>query len=138
MAAACGVGRAMMILRGALISVCIVSAALTAQTTRTATAMCGDVGRALTADPRVSGVVFTGSTATARTVAQTMAAHLAPGTPLIAETGGLNGMIVDSSALKEQAVVDTTEEELQTHLGVPAEEVPAILVECSKAIQHQG
>ena len=39
---------------------------------------------------------------------------------------------------EEQVVVDTTEEELQTHLGVPAEEVPAILVECSKAIQHQG
>ena len=65
-----------------------------------------DVGYALTADPRIDGVVFTGSTATARRVSQTMADSLAPGTPLIAETGGLNVMIVDSSALNEQAVVD--------------------------------
>ncbi|MTD98929.1 bifunctional proline dehydrogenase/L-glutamate gamma-semialdehyde dehydrogenase PutA [Paracoccus sp. YIM 132242] len=64
------------------------------------------VGAALTADPRVKGVVFTGSTATAQTIARTMAANLAPGTPLIAETGGLNAMIVDSTALPEQAVRD--------------------------------
>ena len=48
------------------------------------------VGAALTADPRVRGVVFTGSTDTARTIARTMAEKLVPGTPLIAETGGLN------------------------------------------------
>ena len=64
------------------------------------------VGTALTADPRVAGIVFTGSTETARTIARTMAANLAPGTPLIAETGGLNAMIVDSTALPEQAVRD--------------------------------
>ncbi|MGN7870876.1 bifunctional proline dehydrogenase/L-glutamate gamma-semialdehyde dehydrogenase PutA [Paracoccus sp. 22332] len=64
------------------------------------------VGAALSADPRVRGVVFTGSTDTARTIARTMAAKLAPGTPLIAETGGLNAMIVDSTALPEQAVRD--------------------------------
>ena len=64
------------------------------------------VGAALTADPRVRGVVFTGSTATAQTIAGTMAANLTPGTPLIAETGGLNAMIVDSTALPEQAVRD--------------------------------
>ncbi|WP_295045766.1 bifunctional proline dehydrogenase/L-glutamate gamma-semialdehyde dehydrogenase PutA [uncultured Paracoccus sp.] len=64
------------------------------------------VGAALTADPRVAGTVFTGSTDTARTIARTMAAHLTPGTPLIAETGGLNAMIVDSTALPEQAVRD--------------------------------
>ena len=66
----------------------------------------GVAGAALTADPRVKGVVFTGSTATAQTIARTMAANLAPGTPLIAETGGLNAMIVDSTALPEQAVRD--------------------------------
>ncbi|SEH91261.1 bifunctional proline dehydrogenase/L-glutamate gamma-semialdehyde dehydrogenase PutA [Paracoccus alkenifer] len=64
------------------------------------------VGTALTSDPRVAGLVFTGSTATAQTIARTMAANLAPGTPLIAETGGLNAMIVDSTALPEQAVRD--------------------------------
>ncbi|MFV0303659.1 MAG: bifunctional proline dehydrogenase/L-glutamate gamma-semialdehyde dehydrogenase PutA, partial [Paracoccus sp. (in: a-proteobacteria)] len=67
----------------------------------------GDVvGTALASDARVGGVVFTGSTATARTIARNMAEHLAPGTPLIAETGGLNAMIVDSTALPEQAVRD--------------------------------
>ena len=64
------------------------------------------VGAALTSDPRVKGIVFTGSTATARRIAQTAAEHLEPGTPLIAETGGLNAMIVDSTALPEQAVRD--------------------------------
>ncbi|MCJ8138976.1 bifunctional proline dehydrogenase/L-glutamate gamma-semialdehyde dehydrogenase PutA [Falsirhodobacter halotolerans] len=64
------------------------------------------VGTALASDPRIGGIVFTGSTATAQTIARTMAAHLAPGTPLIAETGGLNAMIVDSTALAEQAVRD--------------------------------
>lgn len=64
------------------------------------------VGAALTADPRVAGLVFTGSTDTAQTIARTMAANLTPGTPLIAETGGLNAMIVDSTALPEQAVRD--------------------------------
>jgi RHH-type proline utilization regulon transcriptional repressor/proline dehydrogenase/delta 1-pyrroline-5-carboxylate dehydrogenase len=64
------------------------------------------VGAALTADARIAGVVFTGSTATAQIIARSMAAHMAPGTPLIAETGGLNAMIVDSTALPEQAVRD--------------------------------
>ncbi|WP_207100360.1 bifunctional proline dehydrogenase/L-glutamate gamma-semialdehyde dehydrogenase PutA [Paracoccus shandongensis] len=64
------------------------------------------VGTALSRDRRVKGVVFTGSTATAQTIARTMAANLTPGTPLIAETGGLNAMIVDSTALPEQAVRD--------------------------------
>lgn len=64
------------------------------------------VGTAMTSDPRVAGLVFTGSTDTARTIARTMAANLTPGTPLIAETGGLNAMIVDSTALPEQAVRD--------------------------------
>ncbi|MFC7702819.1 bifunctional proline dehydrogenase/L-glutamate gamma-semialdehyde dehydrogenase PutA [Plastorhodobacter daqingensis] len=64
------------------------------------------VGAALTSDPRVDGVCFTGSTETAQTIRRAMAAHLAPGAPLIAETGGLNVMIVDSTALPEQAVRD--------------------------------
>ena len=66
----------------------------------------GAVGAALTADPRINGVSFTGSTATARKIRASMAAHCAPGTPLIAETGGLNAMIVDSTALPEHAVRD--------------------------------
>ncbi len=66
----------------------------------------GDIGAALTSDARVSGVAFTGSTGTALRIRQTMAQHCAPGTPLIAETGGLNAMIVDSTALPEHAVRD--------------------------------
>ncbi|MFO1067048.1 MAG: bifunctional proline dehydrogenase/L-glutamate gamma-semialdehyde dehydrogenase PutA [Geminicoccaceae bacterium] len=64
------------------------------------------VGGRLTADPRVDGVCFTGSTETARRIERAMAAHLAPDAPLIAETGGINAMIVDSTALPEQAVRD--------------------------------
>lgn len=66
----------------------------------------GDVGAALTSDPRINGVAFTGSTGTAMKIRATMAAHCTPGTPLIAETGGLNAMIVDSTALPEHAVRD--------------------------------
>ena len=64
------------------------------------------VGAALTSSPQVNGVCFTGSTATAQMIHQSMAAALAPSAPLIAETGGLNAMIVDSTALPEQAVKD--------------------------------
>jgi RHH-type proline utilization regulon transcriptional repressor/proline dehydrogenase/delta 1-pyrroline-5-carboxylate dehydrogenase len=64
------------------------------------------IGAALTQHPGIDGVAFTGSTATAQTIRRSMAAHLAPGAPLIAETGGLNAMIVDSTALPEQAVRD--------------------------------
>ncbi|MFN6977808.1 MAG: L-glutamate gamma-semialdehyde dehydrogenase, partial [Gemmobacter sp.] len=64
------------------------------------------VGAALTRDPRIAAVAFTGGTDTARSIRQAMADHLAPGAPLIAETGGLNAMIVDSTALPEQAVRD--------------------------------
>lgn len=64
-------------------------------------------GEALVADRRVMGVAFTGSTATARAIARTLLADEArPLVPLIAETGGLNAMIVDSTALPEQVVVD--------------------------------
>jgi RHH-type proline utilization regulon transcriptional repressor/proline dehydrogenase/delta 1-pyrroline-5-carboxylate dehydrogenase len=64
------------------------------------------VGARVTSDPRVSGVCFTGSTETALLIRSAMADHLAPGAALIAETGGLNAMIVDSTALPEQAVRD--------------------------------
>jgi RHH-type proline utilization regulon transcriptional repressor/proline dehydrogenase/delta 1-pyrroline-5-carboxylate dehydrogenase len=67
------------------------------------------VGARLVADPRVRGVVFTGSTEVARTIQRTLAGRLdARGRPipLIAETGGQNAMIVDSSALPEQVVAD--------------------------------
>lgn len=64
------------------------------------------VGAALSRAPGINGLCFTGSTATARIINQSMAKHLAPEAPLIAETGGLNAMIVDSTALPEQAVRD--------------------------------
>ncbi|MEG1832061.1 MAG: bifunctional proline dehydrogenase/L-glutamate gamma-semialdehyde dehydrogenase PutA [Burkholderiaceae bacterium] len=60
------------------------------------------VGRALTHDPRIAGVVFTGSTSTARAINRALAARDAPIGVLIAETGGQNAMIVDSTALPEQ------------------------------------
>ncbi len=63
-------------------------------------------GGALTSDPRIAGVCFTGSTQTAQRINRVMAEHVSPDAPLIAETGGLNAMIVDSSALPEQAVRD--------------------------------
>ncbi|EAR50080.1 bifunctional PutA protein [Oceanicola granulosus HTCC2516] len=66
----------------------------------------GATGAALIADARTRGVAFTGSTDTALKIRASMAKHCAPGTPLIAETGGLNAMIVDSTALPEHAVRD--------------------------------
>ncbi|WP_298678923.1 bifunctional proline dehydrogenase/L-glutamate gamma-semialdehyde dehydrogenase PutA [uncultured Lentibacter sp.] len=74
----------------------------------------GDVGAALTSDARIGGVAFTGSTETALLIRKSMAAHLAPGAPLIAETGGLNAMIVDSTALPEQAVQAIVESAFQS------------------------
>jgi RHH-type proline utilization regulon transcriptional repressor/proline dehydrogenase/delta 1-pyrroline-5-carboxylate dehydrogenase len=64
------------------------------------------VGAALVADSRIAGVAFTGSTETARAINQSLAARAGPIVPLIAETGGQNAMIVDSSALPEQVVAD--------------------------------
>ncbi|HIP22000.1 MAG TPA: aldehyde dehydrogenase family protein, partial [Rhodobacteraceae bacterium] len=64
------------------------------------------VGGTLVADARVSGVCFTGSTPTAKRIQRAMAEVLDPAAPLIAETGGINAMIVDSSALPEQVVRD--------------------------------
>ena len=67
------------------------------------------VGAQLTSDNRVRGVMFTGSTEVATLLQRNIATRLDPQgrpTPLIAETGGMNAMIVDSSALTEQVVVD--------------------------------
>lgn len=66
----------------------------------------GDLGARLTRDPRLAGVVFTGSTGTARRINQALAERDGPLPMLIAETGGQNAMIVDSSALLEQVVRD--------------------------------
>ncbi len=74
----------------------------------------GEVGAMLTSDARVGGVAFTGSTETALRIRAAMARHLAPGAPLIAETGGLNAMIVDSTALPEQAVQAIVESAFQS------------------------
>nr|WP_088917857.1 bifunctional proline dehydrogenase/L-glutamate gamma-semialdehyde dehydrogenase PutA [Granulosicoccus antarcticus] len=73
------------------------------------------VGRQLTSDARIAGVCFTGSTDTSRHIEQALAARTqeqiaagaSPNPLLMAETGGLNAMIVDSSALTEQVVRDT-------------------------------
>ena len=62
------------------------------------------VGAALVAAPGVAGVVFTGSTDVAKIINRALAAKDGPITPLIAETGGINAMLVDSSALPEQVV----------------------------------
>jgi RHH-type proline utilization regulon transcriptional repressor/proline dehydrogenase/delta 1-pyrroline-5-carboxylate dehydrogenase len=67
------------------------------------------VGAALTADPRVNGVIFTGSTEVAQLINRTLAERASregKDIPLIAETGGQNALIVDSSALPEQVVQD--------------------------------
>jgi len=64
------------------------------------------VGAPLVADPRIAGIAFTGSTETARRINLELARRPGPITPFIAETGGQNAMIVDSSALPEQVVAD--------------------------------
>ncbi len=64
------------------------------------------IGPKLTADSRIQGVLFTGSTETAKSIAQTLAHRTGPIVPFVAETGGLNAMIVDSTALLEQVTQD--------------------------------
>ncbi|MFQ5776115.1 MAG: bifunctional proline dehydrogenase/L-glutamate gamma-semialdehyde dehydrogenase PutA, partial [Kiloniellaceae bacterium] len=64
------------------------------------------VGAPLVRDPRVAGVAFTGSTDTAKSIHEALARRDGPIVPLIAETGGQNAMIVDSTALPEQVVRD--------------------------------
>ncbi|MBO9581045.1 MAG: bifunctional proline dehydrogenase/L-glutamate gamma-semialdehyde dehydrogenase PutA [Sphingobium sp.] len=64
------------------------------------------VGAALTEHPGVDGIAFTGGTNTAAAINRTLAARPGPIIPFIAETGGLNGLFVDTTALKEQVVDD--------------------------------
>lgn len=64
------------------------------------------VGEKLICDPRIAGVIFTGSTDTAHHINVSLAAKKGPIVPFIAETGGQNAMVVDSSALPEQVVRD--------------------------------
>ena len=66
----------------------------------------GRVGAALVAHPDIAGVVFTGSTEVARMINRALAAKDRPIVPLIAETGGINAMIVDATALPEQVADD--------------------------------
>jgi RHH-type proline utilization regulon transcriptional repressor/proline dehydrogenase/delta 1-pyrroline-5-carboxylate dehydrogenase len=66
----------------------------------------GETGAVLTAHPDIAGVVFTGSTEVARAINRTLAAKDGPIVPLIAETGGINAMIADATALPEQVADD--------------------------------
>ncbi|NOY63182.1 MAG: bifunctional proline dehydrogenase/L-glutamate gamma-semialdehyde dehydrogenase PutA [Gammaproteobacteria bacterium] len=66
-----------------------------------------NVGNRLVRDPRIAGVAFTGASDTAHTINRVLAERDGPIIPFIAETGGQNAMIVDSSALTEQVVIDT-------------------------------
>lgn len=74
----------------------------------------GPVGAALVAHPLTAGVAFTGSTATAKAINRTLAERDGPIVPLIAETGGQNAMIVDSSALPEQVTRDVVASAFQS------------------------
>lgn len=66
----------------------------------------GAIGAALIGHPEIAGVVFTGSTAVARSINRALAAKDGPIVPLIAETGGINAMIADATALPEQVADD--------------------------------
>lgn len=73
------------------------------------------VGSVLSGDPRITGVVFTGGTDTAQIINRALAAREnAPLPTLIAETGGMNAMIVDSTALPEQVVADVIQSAFQS------------------------
>ncbi len=66
----------------------------------------GKIGAAIVDHPLIAGVVFTGSTEVARAINRALAAKDGPIVPLIAETGGINAMIVDATALPEQVADD--------------------------------
>ena len=74
----------------------------------------GDVGQMITSDPRIAGVAFTGSTVTAQAINRSLAAREGPIATFIAETGGQNAMIVDSSALPEQVTRDVVASAFQS------------------------
>lgn len=73
-----------------------------------------EAGTRLVSDKRIAGVAFTGSTATATAINRNLAARNGPIATLIAETGGLNAMLVDSSALLEQVVADVLQSGYQS------------------------
>ena len=74
----------------------------------------GEVGQFITSDPRIAGVSFTGSTETAHAINRSLAARDGPIATFIAETGGQNAMIVDSSALPEQVTRDVVASAFQS------------------------
>src|SRR6185312_83265 len=74
----------------------------------------GSLGARLVADPRIAGVAFTGSVETARLINKCLSERKGPIAPLIAETGGVNAMLADSSALPEQVVDDTVTSAFQS------------------------
>ncbi len=84
------------------------------------------VGAPAVADPRIAGVAFTGSTETARGINRALAEREGPLATLIAETGGQNAMIVDSSALPEQVVLDVA----QSAFGSAGQRCSALRVLC--------
>ncbi len=103
------------------------------------------VGAALTGDARVAGVCFTGSLASARQIDVAMARSLDPYAVLIAETGGINAMIVDSTALPEQVVRDIIASAFRSAgqrcsalrvLFVQREVAPAVLTMLEGAMQE--
>jgi RHH-type transcriptional regulator, proline utilization regulon repressor / proline dehydrogenase / delta 1-pyrroline-5-carboxylate dehydrogenase len=82
------------------------------------------IGAQLVMDARIDGVLFTGSTTTARIINQTLAAREGAIVPLIAETGGQNAMLMDSSALMEQVVLDV----IQSAFGSAGQRCSALRV----------
>jgi RHH-type proline utilization regulon transcriptional repressor/proline dehydrogenase/delta 1-pyrroline-5-carboxylate dehydrogenase len=86
----------------------------------------GDVGAALVEHKDVAGVAFTGSTDVAWKINQTLAAKRGPIVPFIAETGGMNAMIVDSSALPEQVIDDV----LLSAFGTAGQRCSALRILC--------
>ena len=82
------------------------------------------LGPILTAHPGIDGVAFTGGTETAWSINRALAARDGPIVPLIAETGGLNGMFVDTTALKEQVVDDV----IQSAIGSAGQRCSALRV----------
>lgn len=103
------------------------------------------VGGPLTANPRIAGVAFTGSTNVARAINRTLAGRDGPIATLIAETGGLNAMIADTTALTEQLVRDTLTSAFDSAgqrcsalrvLFLPVDSVPRVLAMLAGAMQE--
>jgi len=108
----------------------------------------GAVGAALVADPAVAGVMFTGSTGVARLIQGQLAGRLSASCrpiPLVAETGGQNAMIVDSTALAEQVVADVLQSAFDSagqrcsalRLLCLQDDIAAPLLEMLKGAMHE-